>query len=72
MWTIFYLCTDYFNLLFLDYFLFADRDEYDQTSRHCGSDCDEFNKSSQCSGLQYPSLHICDEKPEYVIESRRI
>jgi hypothetical protein len=56
MWTIFYLFTDYFNLLFLDYFLFTDHDETAQMSRRCGPNCDEFNKSSQCSGL---NIHHC-------------
>jgi hypothetical protein len=30
--------------------------------------CDEFNKSSQSFGLQYPSMHVCAEKKEYFID----
>jgi hypothetical protein len=35
------------------------------SSQRVGSDCDEFNKSSQFSGLEYPSVHR-DENQEYV------
>jgi hypothetical protein len=50
------------SFVLVRWLFFTDRDESAQTSQCCGPYCDEFNKSSRWFGLQYPSMHIRDEK----------
>jgi hypothetical protein len=38
-------------------------------NQNTSQNCDELNKSSQCLGLQYPSVHIRDEKTKYVVDA---
>ena len=52
-----------------DKFEFVDCDEFAKMSLRCGPNCDEIDKTSLSSGLQYPPMHIHDGKPQNVIDT---